>query len=120
MFAWCYLGLIGKLLVILIHLILFSCQTGCLFMSIIYCQLLIDIDQPNEPDAQVILSVDTRPKSSANFEDNQISEPFACHECINCNLKSDLTTRICASGINMCYVSFLFQNFYIKFIYLLL
>jgi hypothetical protein len=82
-------------------------------VGIIYCQdnspSAIDNDSEQEPDVNVILSVDTRPKSSSDIQ-NSIPEPFSCHECTNCNRKSDLTTRVCESDINMCYVN-LFQNF---------
>jgi hypothetical protein len=71
-------------------------------VGIIYSQdsdhLLID----NEPEVQVILTVDTHPKSDIDVIK---SESFTCHECTNCNQKSDITTRICESDINMCYVN---------------
>jgi hypothetical protein len=79
-------------------------------VGIIYCQ---DDDNPplieNEPDVQVILSVDTRPKTSIDVPNDQTSKSFACYECTNCNRKADLITRVCESGINMCYVNF-FRN----------
>ena len=31
-------------------------------------------------------------------------KPFSCHECTNCTSKSDFISRICESGITMCYV----------------
>jgi hypothetical protein len=32
-------------------------------------------------------------------------EPFSCHECTNCNSKSDFISRVCEEGVTMCYVS---------------
>lgn len=93
---------------------LFLYPTGYVFVGIIYCQdhngLSNDIDQPNEPDFTVNLSIDTRPKSAygatgSGSMSSRMSEAFSCHECINCNSKSDLLTRTCEPGINMCYVS---------------
>jgi len=62
----------------------------------------------NEEEVKVILTVNTHPKSDINVinsPDDQISELFACHECTNCNQKSDITIRNCEYGINMCYVN---------------
>jgi hypothetical protein len=73
-------------------------------VGIIYSQdsdhLLID----NEPEVQVILTVDTHPKSDIDVI-NSPNDQISCHECTNCNKKSDITTRICESNINMCYVN---------------
>jgi hypothetical protein len=85
----------------------------------IYCQdsnpLSMDVDQQDDSDVEVKLYVDAQPKSSnvdrekivtvSNSTIAQNPEPFACHECTNCNVKSDMTSRVCESGINMCYVS---------------
>ncbi len=86
-------------------------------MSIILCQDNNPLSIENEPDVHVILSVDTRSKSSINDANSQ--EPFACHECTNCNDKSGVTTRICESDINMCYVNFIIE-FSLSFFLLLL
>lgn len=82
---------------------------GGLLVGIIVCQDSNPLSIDNEPDAQVILSVDTRPKSEddlVSLQDDQPSEPFACFECTNCNQQSTLTTRVCSSDVNMCYVYF--------------
>jgi hypothetical protein len=93
---------------------LFSCLLEFLFMSFIYCQngspLLVDMDQADDPEVNVVLSITDQEKSSddvteTDSSNNQTPELFACYECINCNLKSSSTTRDCDYGVNMCYVS---------------
>jgi hypothetical protein len=83
-------------------------------VGIIYCQdndvLSDDMDQSDVPDFKVNLSIDILSKSShgvklTDLMNSQKSEEFTCHECTNCTSKSELTSRVCQSGINMCYVS---------------
>ncbi len=84
-------------------------------MGFNYCEdndpSLTDMEQQDIPDVNVILSVNTDVKGT-DVLDNSVSEPFACHECTNCDSESDSTIRVCESGINMCYVN-LFPNFFI-------
>ena len=59
----------------------------------------------DEPEAQVILTIDTRPKSSFDARNSQ--EVFTCYECIHCQEKSNQTIRMCQPDVNMCFVRFL-------------
>jgi len=99
-------------------------QIGCLCLGIIHCQdnvpVLADIEPPQDDDMETGFSVDDSSLQLVNDTDNlaenrdiitklisttnQTSEPFSCHECSNCNSKSDFISRICESGITMCYV----------------
>jgi len=74
----------------------------------IYCEDNDPLPIENEPEARVMLIVDTRPKSS--IDTKNFLETFACHECMNCQEKSNLTTRTCQFGINMCFVNFHIVN----------
>ncbi len=55
----------------------------------------------NEPAVMVMLRVDT----------NESLGTFACHECLNCQEKSNLTTRQCQMGINMCFVNLIPETY---------
>ncbi|CAF0832747.1 unnamed protein product [Rotaria sordida] len=98
---------------------------GYLYIGIIFCQdnshVLADME-PQSDVVQVQLSVNGNPPQQVINETNNIAakdgintetvtittaapEPFSCHECTDCHLiKSDnVTTRVCETGINMCY-----------------
>ncbi|CAF2532155.1 unnamed protein product [Rotaria sp. Silwood2] len=98
---------------------------GYLCIGIIYCQdagqALADIE-PAEEEIKVGLSIVDSPPEQVNNETNNLvandgintettstvttpaPEPFTCPECTNCHLeKSNVVTRVCEVGINMCY-----------------
>ena len=95
-------------------------------MGIIHCQdnapQLADLDVRHDGDLHMDHPiVDNYPKLAANDTHPPVAsdgivaptgstttltpEPFSCHECTNCNSKSDFTTRVCEQGITMCYVN---------------
>jgi hypothetical protein len=95
-------------------------------VGIIHCQdhapILADIEPRQDGDVHVDLSVIDSP-SELDDDPNNLAgdgglvtriiltttptpEPFSCHECRNCNSKSDFVTRVCETG--MCYVCLLY------------
>jgi hypothetical protein len=100
-------------------------KIGYLCVGVIYCQenvVLADIEPRPDNDVRVDLAVDDSPlkidpKDTNTLPTNEgtatettstttpIPEAFSCHECTNCNSKSDFTPRPCVTGVTMCYVS---------------
>ncbi len=112
----------------IVSLIFHYSKLGCLCLSIIHSQdtvpELADIEPHQDDAVQVGLSVDDDSVQQMNNTNNivgnediatriipttiQTPVPFSCHECTNCNSKSDYLPHVCDSGIKMCYVGLFF------------